>query len=325
MLTFQEIGGSPSEQYSLEGFTATREFLVPWENRNEFAQAVFGTTAEPARLSYPGRKDVFAWKLRLEPFDPAAIGVGELTDLKKDYVHYNGSYAKAIVDYHTLDSEGRRDGPITEEGTSITYRMVIDAVEELIPASGWRWPDTNQPIPQDMVLSKRIPVTTHHITWSNVVSPPWNAITAMQGTVNSATFQGCLPGTLLFEGAEANKLFRKGGGLEEGPSAYVWALNYAFREKAIKFGGSVYGWNDVYNEVIGQWQNVLQNVATLYDSSDFNRLFQSAGNAIPGSCYDFIRLTAFKIAIALASSVSVETPWPRKVSPPLLIKTVTSP
>ena len=138
MLTFQEIGGSPKEQYSFDGFTATREFLVPWEQRTEFAQAVFGTEDEPARLSYPGRRDVFAWKLRFEPFDTSAVGVCVLENPKTDFVHYNGSFAKAIVDYHMLDSSDRGDGPINEEGTSITYRMVIDSVEETIPATGWR-------------------------------------------------------------------------------------------------------------------------------------------------------------------------------------------
>ncbi len=96
----------------------------------------------------------------------------------------------------------------------------------------------------------------------------------MQGTVNSSVFQGCAVGTLLFEGAEANKLFRKGSGLEEGPSSYVWSIKYAFREKAIKFANSVYGWNDVYNSATGTWQNIVQNNVTLYRSNDFNRLFQ---------------------------------------------------
>ncbi len=275
MLTFQEIGGSPKEQYSSEGFTATREFLVPWENRNEFAQAVFGSSDEPRQLPYPGRKDVFAWKLRFVPFDPAAVSIGDMRDPKTDYVHYNGSYAKAVVDYQMSDNSSRSDGPINEEGTSITYRMVIDSVEEPIPANGWRWRNTDAPIPLDTALVKRIPMTTHFITWSSVVSPPWNTITAMQGTVNSAVFQGCAVGTLLFEGAEANKLFRKGSGLEEGPSAYVWSLKYAFQEKAVKFANNVYGWNDVYNMANGSWQSIVQNNATLYGYGDFHRLFQS--------------------------------------------------
>ncbi len=275
MLTFQEIGGSPKEQYSFDTFTATREFLVPWETRDEFVRLVFGSTSEPGRIRYPGRTDVFAWRLRFEPFDPAAVNIGRLENLQTDSAQYIGSFGKAIVDYRMEDSSDRSDGPITEAGTSITYRMVIDAIEETVPSNGWTWQNSNTLIPQDTTLIKRIPVTMHLLTWNNVVSPPWKSISAMQGTVNRNEFQGCAAGTLLFEGGGANKLFRKNASLAEGPSAYVWAINYTFREKSIKFADNVYGWNDGYNSDVGSWQRIVQNDATLYGYSDFNRLFQS--------------------------------------------------
>ena len=277
-MTFQEIGGSPTEQYSDSGFTARREFLVPWEQRNEFAKTVFGNDAESGsgNLAYPGRNDVFAWKLRFEPFDPSAVSICDLEDPNTDCVHYNGSFAKAIVDYHMQETSDRDDGPIGEEGTSITYRMVIDSVEETIPAEGWNWRSSiGVPVPPDTSLVKRIPTTTHYVTWSNVVTPPWEAISAQQGTVNNAVFLGCTVGTLLFEGAETNKLYRRGSGLEEGPSAFVWAIKYVLREKSVKFKNAVYGWNDFYRIDNGTWETIEQNGATLYGYSNFNSLFQS--------------------------------------------------
>lgn len=278
MLTFQEIGGSPKEEYSYDGFQATRTFLIPWEQRNEFAAAVFGSAAKPSsssRLNYPGRKDVYACRLLLEPFDPASVNICDLSDLKTDYADYNGSHAMAVVDYRMLDSNDRADGPLNEEGTSITYKMVVESTETLFPSTGWRWQDTATPLADDLVLEKQIPMTTHYITWSNVVDPPWEKITARQGTVNNALFLGCAAETLLFKGAEANKLYRPGSGLDEGPSSFVWAIKYVFLEKAVKMNGYVYGWNHVYHPDTGRWTAITSGSSKLYDSSDFNELFRT--------------------------------------------------
>lgn len=278
MLTFQELGGSPEEQYSHDGFHATRSFLVPWEQRNEFAAAVFGTAGDSTsnrRLTYPGRKDVYAYKLRLEPFDPSAVNVRSMADLKTDAVDYNGFYAKAVVDYHTLDSKDRLDGPINEEGTSITYRMAVESEETLLPSTGWKWQDSSTSLATEIVLAKQVPTTTHFVTWGNVVDPPWDKITARQGTVNNAVFLGCAAETLLFKGAEANKLYRPGSGLDEGPSSFVWAIKYAFQEKSVKMNGYTYGWNHVYHPETGRWTIVTHGYSRVYDSSDFNVLFRT--------------------------------------------------
>jgi len=276
MLTFQELGGSPTEEYTLGTFSAKRRFLVPWEQRSEFALAVFGGTKSKDRLTYPGRKDVYASTLHFEPFDPDAICVREMADLKKDAVHYNGSFARATVNYHTIDSQERGDGPLNEEGTSITYRMVVEPEEVELSPTAWRWNDTNQSVSGNVVLRKSVPATIHYVTWSNVVDPPWEAIQARQGTVNNASFLGCPAETLLFQGAEANKLYRRGSELDEGPSSFVWAIKYAFREKAVKVGVVVHGWNHVYRPETGQWIPVVNGPAKLYDSSDFNTLFHAA-------------------------------------------------
>ncbi len=114
------------------------------------------------------------------------------------------------------------------------------------------------------------------------MNPPWDRITAKQGTVNNALFLGCRPETLLFCGAEANKLYRPGYGLDEGPSSFVWAIKYQFSEKAVKMNNNTYGWNHVYHPETGQWTKINHGTATLYDASDFNSLFHAVmPNDIP--------------------------------------------
>ncbi len=275
MLTFQELGGSPHEKYTLDGFSATRQFLVPWEYRTEFVQAVFGNSTQSLserRLVYPGRTDVFATTLNIEPLEPDMIGVRTLANLKTDLVDYDGSFAKATVKYAATDGNDR-DVLQSDDGTSLTYRMVIDSDELMLPTGGWTWADTNTAIPSTTELLKKIPVTEHVVTWSEVVDPPWTAISVCQGKVNTASFLGCAAGTLLFRGAEANKLYRRGAGIEDDAASFVWAIKYTFRERSVKMNGQVYGWNHCYRESSGNWILVRNGSSSLYDSGDFASLF----------------------------------------------------
>ena len=274
MLAFQELGGSPHEKYTLDGFSATRQFIVPWEQRAAFVQAVFGNSTQPPgerRLIYPGRTDVFAYTLDFEPLEPDMIGVRTLANLKTDLVDYDGSFAKATVKYGAADGRDRDDLPIEEDGTSLTYRMAIDVEESLLPGNGWVWTDTAIPIGAD--VTKKIPVTEHIVTWSYVVNPPWTAIAACQGKVNASPFLGCAAGTLLFRGAEANKLYRRGAGIEDDTASFAWAIRYTFRERSVKMNGQVYGWNHFYRESSGNWVPIQHGSSPLYDSGDFNSLF----------------------------------------------------
>lgn len=274
---FQELGGSPTEQYGLDGFTARREFLIAWEDRDAFATEVLGAAASHGGstwVHYPGKSTAVAVRLRYEPFDPDNVDVKLLAELADGPNSYSGSFAKAVVDYRTITPRDREDGPPNELGTHLTYRMLYAGEYHPIPARGWTWQDDPAaPLPDDINLVKLIPVTEHHLTWHQVINPPWAAIHALQGSVNVAAFLGCPAGTLLFEGADANKLFR--AGFEEGASPFTWQIHYVFRERSIKHGSQVYGWNHYYREKPPGWMAVTGAAGPLYDSADFSALFQS--------------------------------------------------
>jgi len=276
-VAFKELGGSPVEQYGLDGFSARREFLIAWEDRDAFAAEVMGTAAEyggSVSVQYPGKTSVFAVKLRYEPFDPDNPDSKSLADLAEGLNSYTGSFAKAVVDYKTVSDRDRDDGPENERGTYLTYRMLYADEHQPIPARGWSWSDDPSiPAPDDLGLVKRIPITEHHLTWHQVINPPWGEIHALQGKVNAGEFLGCPEATLLFEGAEANKLYR--AGLETGPSAFCWEIHYLFRERSVKHGGAVYGWNHFYREKPAGWAELTNGTHRLYDLADFSTLFQS--------------------------------------------------
>ena len=275
---FKELAGSPSEQYTLEGFRATRQFLIAWEDRDAFAAEVLGTATEyggGGSVHYPGKPSVYAVKLRFVPFDPEAADVQNLDELTVGLNSYGDSFARAIVDYRTITDRDRDDGPDNEVGTHLTYRMVFSREALPLTTEGWEW--DGQPtaaLPADLALTKTVPLTEHRLTWHQVVNPPWAAIHAAQGKVNASEFLGCPAETLLFEGAEAHKLFR--AGIDQGASEFAWQIDYLFRERSIKHGGSVYGWNHTYRGDPAGWDKLTNGSDYLYDATDFNPLFVSA-------------------------------------------------
>lgn len=275
---FKELGGSPIEEYGPDGFRARREFLIAWEDRDAFAAELLGTAAPYGAATfahYPGKASVFAMSLRYEPFDPQSPDQQTLADLTQGLNRYGNSFAKATVEYRTVTPRDRADGPENEPGTHLTYRMAFEVEPcEITPAS-WKWVDQpTLPAPSDVPLIKRVPVTDHHLTWQQVINPPWEAIRTLQGKANAGTFLGCPEGTVLFLGAEANKLFRSG--FDAGPSEFCWEIHYVFRERAVKQGAQVYGWNHAYRADPPGWAELTNGSERLYDLADLSLLFQSA-------------------------------------------------
>lgn len=298
-IQIQELPGSPQEKYSLDSFSATRTFIVPWEQRDAFARyflgdrlyacesltpsdeedeslvppsseaPIFGPTS---RLAYPGKPGVYVSQIAFEPFEPNSLDVSKIARPASTLGEY-GSFAKATVSYRAeTTSVDRSNSPSVDSGTCLTYKMV--ACGESIPLStrGWRWRfDATAPVPDDLQLVKRVPTIEHQLVWSNVVNPPWEKISATQGTVNANPFLGYAAGTLLFEGAEANKIFN--GEIDAGAVAYTWQIRFLFREKRIEAGGT-YGWNDFYRESTGTWEPLVDAAGSpLYRSADHASLF----------------------------------------------------
>lgn len=272
---FFELGGSPTEVYTTDGFKATRRFLVTWDDRDAFAHNVMGGAAEydySRSTFYPSRPEVIPVRLTFQPADDHAV-VRQTIPAMHDAVNaYTGSWAVATVEYETLGTQDVDSVTITG-GTRLAYRLTHETRETELAADGWQWAGTTENLPPDMALLRRIPQTLHTLTWSLVVSPPWLAIQEMQGKINAGEFLDCPPGTLLLEGVSANKLYRST--LEKGASNFTWQIVYAFRQQCIHFAGGTYGWNHAFRSGAGTWAVPVNNGARLYEEADFARLFQA--------------------------------------------------
>lgn len=302
-IQIQEIGGSPREKYSLDAFTATRTFVLPWSQRDEFAKLFFGDrlydcesfvptqsetltpTAVPelvlsaaapstnSRMQYPGKSGVYVVKIEFEPLDAESldvVGISNPANVLGDY----RSFAKATVTYSSETTSVDREGsPSVDSGTRLTYKMVVCGETISTPSRSWRWADKPDfPVADDLEIAKRVPTIEHQLVWSNVVNPPWERISATQGTVNDAEFLGYAAGTLLFEGAEANKIFD--GSVEAGSVAYTWQIRFIFREKRVVSGANSFGWNDFYRESTGEWARLLDAAGEpLYRAANHSALF----------------------------------------------------
>jgi hypothetical protein len=277
-VAFRELGGSPVETYSLDGFQARREFLVAWEDREAFAAELLGVASPygaSAWARYPGKDSVYAVHIRFEPSDPADPDPQTLASPDVGLNSYSHSHAKAIVDYRTLTPRDRDDGPSNESGTQLTYRMAYGLEPLEIAPGGWKWVDEPSiAVSTDAPLIRSVAYTDHHLTWHQVVRPPWTAIRQLQGKINSDVLLGCDAGTILFVGAEASKLFRSD--LASGASPFCWQLHYLFRERAIKQGGRVLGWNYAYRPNPAGWAELTTTGSDrMYDSADLSALFVS--------------------------------------------------
>lgn len=271
-MTFHELAGSPVEHYSSDGFTARRMFLVAWNDREALARDLLGDAAghggRPA-ATYPGKASVVVASVRFEPFVPDHLERLAVDESGDSLACYGGSFARAVVEYRTVPERDREDGPANPVGTHLAYRMEpVTDTQRLLPG-GWTWQDNGQPAPAGLEILRAVPMTDHLLTWREVIAPPWAAIAALQGKINAAAFLGCPAGTLLFVGAEANKLYR--AGLDAAPSAFAWEIRYRLRERAIKHAGQRWGWNAQWRDSPAGWAELA-----LYESADFGSLFLPA-------------------------------------------------
>lgn len=273
---FFELAGSPVESFTAEGFCATRRFLVRWEDRLNFARDVMGHSSlfnYQSSTYYPNRTSVFPVKLTFKPADEKTIEYQEISALHLGLNSYDG-WALATIKYETLTQMDLDFGVDAEAGTKITYRLSWESVDEELPYSpDWVWEDSSASIPAETPMLQRIPQAIHVIIWSQVLNPPWRTIQETQGKVNASEFLDCPPGTLLFEGAAANKLYRST--FEEGESPYCWAITFTFRQKAIHHDSGIYGWNHFFRVSDGSWQIVNNHGKRIYDSAEFAPLFES--------------------------------------------------
>jgi hypothetical protein len=250
--SFKELSGSPKENYGPGGMTAQRQLICAWQDRNAFVQEILGDGYQfggQNPVSYPGVSGILAVQVQVEPLTDDMIRQ-ELGELIEGLNAYQG-FAKVTVKYQTVTSSALAAVPDVVPLTYLTYRMELQYETVTYPGGDLYWPGNPQAtFPTAAQGTLLLPVTHHRLTWHRVLNPPWTAIRQTSGTWNNAAFLGAAAGTLLFDGATAEREFLSLSDLNE--PEFGWNIEYSFRENPL----------------------ALQSGQNLFRTTDFSQLLQ---------------------------------------------------
>jgi hypothetical protein len=282
-VNYEELAGSPQIAITQQGATAVRSFRVGWDDWQAFARTLLGSygdiggTARVAQpVAFPGFANLFVAEITVEPFDPDSPDGRTVFALETDTNAYR-SGAKITAVYKTqFDGEGYALAslPRVPKGTFLTYKSELGAEYQHVPGRVWRWAIDDTPsVADDVNPGILIPTGSVQLSWLRVTAPPWSAIRALRGKVNSSSFLGSPAGTVLFLGVRAVREFQM---LQVGG---MWRLDYYFSEQTKeRSGGEKVGWNYFYKEQADggeHWLPIADADGTApYAAADFQGLFQ---------------------------------------------------
>jgi hypothetical protein len=273
---------------SLNEQKALRIGLVPWEQISTLLADVLpppittGTTQNPgAGIAMPEPFTYMrAESVHIEPQVPDKITNSDNTydfDTLNQYENALVTITYSTPKYSVAGLDGTNGQEFNPDPVELLeHRWSIGAEFLTIPpTTAMIFLNSGDPVPEDVPLAKRIPITEMQITWPRVLSPPFAAMRSAIGKTNSSamTFATgtCAIGTLLFVGAEVGRQV-----LSDGSRA--WQLGYRFSERNVTDStGQYQGWNVVWNPIGGEW-GVIVGLAFAtnefpYEKTNLNTLF----------------------------------------------------
>jgi hypothetical protein len=284
-IAFEELEGSPTIRITQEGVVGRRSFRVGWSDWAALARELIGTYKVVggsftflAPLEFPGQPNLMVSELEVAPFEPSSPDAQALSSLVSATNSYTAGGARVTATYRTAfdrNNQPRPDLPEVRIGTYLTYGAEIGAEYLSTPGRIWHWddPPANPSVADDVQPGLLIPQGVFQLTWHRVALPPWSSIRQLRGKVNSNTFVGAPPGTVLFMGARVRRQF------QFVPDGGFWTIEYTFHEctKELSTGVKV-GWNYFYKETkVGteHWVQIKDADGNLpYAAADFGPLFQ---------------------------------------------------
>lgn len=222
-MSFKEIPESGSLRRTKRSYSARRMFQCDeYENAEALAPAI--------GEAYPGKPELTVDSVEIQPHGAVVI---DPTNPGRLYTH-----ARIIVDYVNPWLEA---GP--QEISNInTYPMIFQISDGLIYGS------------DSEAITTPINITVHCSDveiFQRRPQIPWAEILACQNKINTYAWKGCTPGTVLFNGCDANHEFDPAIGT-------VYHLTF-------KFSWLPIGWNSVP-------RGAAWDTAQLYDYESFQIL-----------------------------------------------------
>jgi len=257
--------GLPPETGQIQGdvnsYSATRVFMVSWDDRFEFVRTVVGSVVVVADatvvvppLAYPGVPEMSAKRFRIQGYS-AAIDEGSI-DAGGDRSH-SYDYARIYIEYDNAPVNRRLE-------PGILFAYTVDVTAEVFPAegAGFRWMrDGGIPGADgnaiDFLVQKKMLLIDFTILQPNVIlrNFPFAYLSNYAGKMNSVAFQGLNPHYCLYLG----------------PTAQGEVLISGVRTVDIvhRFQVRPYPWTHMYRPGYG-W---LETEPWVFDEIDLNGVF----------------------------------------------------
>ena len=278
-MSYDELAGSPREQLNERfGSIAERKFLIPFNDRLTFAQAIVGT-------GYPNFPQARVTAVDIQPWNDQLIPSGTVVDPALQTAGYGTQPCLITVrygpDYTQKSWPTDFPKPTTiRSGTELRYRIGGSALYMVLPDDAVDWNDESSSgsgndiynflydHPATRVL---IPIREIELQWDFVDNPPIADLDALMGTVNDDTFLGSPAETLLFENYYVEDSFRAA---PANPHTNRVIVNLRQRKIRSDTPGQFFGWNHEYRADSNAWDRiVLSNGNDRYLPVDFSNMF----------------------------------------------------
>lgn len=284
MAGYNELSGSPKIGLSESGGpTITRTFVVDWADHLSF---IASELTDPDSVGYydpathPSMAGCRVQSVEIEPLTSELSPSGTVTKVEDDLASYSSPLAaKITVNYgpsffHKTWLAG--DKPQLREGTSLRLRIRGTGQFLTLPARAFEWEQSPgditagnpaPPVPPDENSRILIPLTEYQFQWDYIDDPNYSWMEDHVGHVNSDTFCGCEPGTLLFENWESDDAFKL-----DYTDPHTQKHMIFCRRRKIKVGNDIFGWNHEFREKTG-WTIMRMNGELRYPETAFALLF----------------------------------------------------
>lgn len=304
------IHPSPVVRWNNGNLSATRQFLVPSENVEEFIEYLL-TTSGGCGLptTFPGWPTVFVDNIEANPISPCCFatpgGLGYLEDPATELEGYPSENAsestqdandtcwwKVVVGYATKQVIAGQSG--VREGTWVTFGRNMSGTTVTLPNRNLYWEGTVENPKEDARSHIFLPLADIDIAWNFVdegdLCEIEDNLLSIQGTINNAAYGGNLfptacgnpweAGTLLFAGYS---VFTEVG-TRSIFGSYCTAvetkrtLNMSFKlRRVFSFAGGPFGWNYEYydgSKSAHGWMRVVDASGNpRYNATDFSNIF----------------------------------------------------
>lgn len=250
---YNELSGSPRESLSeASGSSAERRFLVAWQDRLTFAQAIVSNATK-----YPHFPQARVVAVDIQPWTEDLIPFGTIISPELASSQYGTQPALISVKYGPDFTQKTWPTGFTKPsirfGTELRFQIRSSAKFLLVPAAACKWDDgADIPVPEDVNSVMVIPMRDIQLQWDFVDNPPIALLENLQGRINADTFLGSPVETMLFESYEITETFRAAPN-----NPHTNRVTIKLTHRKVWTGAAWVGWNHDYRETPAGWRKLL--------------------------------------------------------------------